>query len=102
MTVAEQAFVNKSVYLTALKSRTNQQQLKELSYLDGFSQNVQDIINKFHIRNEIDRLSRGRRTRASDRNLVTVRAVSALSRATPWMPPFIWRSTNFEAAVRCS
>lgn len=29
-------------------------------------------------------------------------AVSALSRATPWMPPFIWRSTNFEAAARCS
>lgn len=25
--------------------------------MDGFSQNVQDIINKFHIRNEIDRLS---------------------------------------------
>ena len=32
----------------------------------------------------------------------SVRAVSALSRATPWMPPFIWRSTNFEAAARCS
>lgn len=60
MTVAEQAFVNKSEFtLTALKSRTNQQQLKMdfINYLDGFSQNVQDIINKFHIRNEIDRLS---------------------------------------------
>lgn len=60
MTVAEQAFVNKSEFtLTALKSRTNQQQLKKdfIDYLDGFSQNVQDIINKFHIRNEIDRLS---------------------------------------------
>ena len=52
MTVAEQAFVNKSEFtLTALKSRTNQQQLKKdfIDYLDGFSQNVQDIINKFHI-----------------------------------------------------
>ena len=60
MTVAEQAFVNKSEFtLKALKSRTNQQQLKKdfINYLDGFSQNVQDIINKFHIRNEIDRLS---------------------------------------------
>ena len=60
MTIAEQAFVNKSDFtLTALKSRTNQQQLKKdfINYLDGFSQNVQDIINKFHIRNEIDRLS---------------------------------------------
>ena len=28
-----------------------------IAYLDGFSENVQVIINKFHIRNEIDRLS---------------------------------------------
>lgn len=59
-TVAGQAFVNKSEFtLTDLKSRTNQQQLKKdfIAYLDGFSQNVQEIINKFHIRNEIDRLS---------------------------------------------
>ncbi len=60
MAVAGQAFVNKSDFtLTDLKSRTNQQQLKKdfIHYLDGFSQNVQEIINKFHIRNEIDRLS---------------------------------------------
>ena len=60
MAVAGQAFVNKSDFtLTNLKSRTNQQQLKRdfINYLDGFSQNVQEIINKFHIRNEIDRLS---------------------------------------------
>ena len=60
MAVAGQAFVNKSDFtLTDLKSRTNQQQLKKdfINYLDGFSQNVQEIINKFHIRNEIDRLS---------------------------------------------
>lgn len=60
MTIAGQAFVNKSDFtLTDLKSRTNQQQLKKdfIDYLDGFSQNVQEIINKFHIRNEIDRLS---------------------------------------------
>lgn len=58
--IAGQAFVNKSDYiLKDLKSRTNQQQLKRdfIDYLDGFSQNVQEIINKFHIRNEIDRLS---------------------------------------------
>lgn len=60
MAIAGQAFVNKSDFtLTDLKSRTNQQQLKKdfINYLDGFSQNVQEIINKFHIRNEIDRLS---------------------------------------------
>ncbi len=60
MSIAGQAFVNKSDFtLTDLKSRTNQQQLKKdfINYLDGFSANVQEIINKFHIRNEIDRLS---------------------------------------------
>lgn len=60
MAIAGQAFVNKSDFtLTDLKSRTNQQQLKKdfINYLDGFSANVQEIINKFHIRNEIDRLS---------------------------------------------
>lgn len=58
--IAGQAFVNKSEFtLKDLKSRTNQQQLKRdfINFLDGFSQNVQEIINKFHIRNEIDRLS---------------------------------------------
>lgn len=60
MTIVGQAFVNKSDFtLIDLKSRTNLQQLKKdfINYLDGFSQNVQDILNKFHIRNEIDRLS---------------------------------------------
>lgn len=58
--IAGQAFVNKCDFtLTDLKSRTNQQQLKRdfITYLDGFSQNVQEILNKFKIRNEIDRLS---------------------------------------------
>ena len=58
--IAGQAFVNKCDYtLTDLKSRTNQQQLKRdfITYLDGFSQNVQEILNKFKIRNEIDMLS---------------------------------------------
>ena len=58
--VAGQAFVNASDFtLKDLKSRTNRQQLKKdfIDYLDGFSKNVQDIIDKFHIRYEIDRLS---------------------------------------------
>ncbi|MEA4900555.1 class I SAM-dependent DNA methyltransferase [Desulfitobacterium sp.] len=59
-TIAGQAFCNRSDYtLTDLKSRTNQQQLKRdfIAYLDGFSQNVQEILSKFKIRNEIDTLS---------------------------------------------
>ena len=58
--IAGQAFVNKCEYtLEDLKTRTNQQQLKRdfVAYLDGFSQNVQDILNKFKIRNEVNRLS---------------------------------------------
>lgn len=58
--IAGEAFVNKSEYtLKDLKSRTNQQKLKSdfIDYLDGFSQNVQEIINKFHFRAHINRLS---------------------------------------------
>ncbi len=55
-----EAFCNSSPYtLSDLKSRTNQQQLKKdfILYLDGFSQNVQDIIRRFEFRNQIDKLS---------------------------------------------
>jgi type I restriction enzyme M protein len=58
--IAGQAFVNKSDFtLKDLKSRTNQQQLRKdfINYLDGFSNNVQEIINKFHFREQIPRLS---------------------------------------------
>jgi len=58
--VAGEAFCNSSEYtLKDLKSRTNQQQLKAdfIDYLNGFSQNVQEILNKFRFRNEIDILS---------------------------------------------
>ena len=52
--------MNKSDFtLRDLKSRTNQQQLRKdfIDYLDGFSKNVQEIINKFHFRDQIPRLS---------------------------------------------
>lgn len=58
--IAGQAFVNKSDFtLRDLKSRTNQQQLRKdfIDYLDGFSKNVQEIISKFHFRDQIPRLS---------------------------------------------
>jgi type I restriction enzyme M protein len=59
-TIAKEQFVNSSPFtLKDLKSRTNQQQLKRdfILYLDGFSKNVQEIIDKFKFRNEIDTLS---------------------------------------------
>jgi len=60
--VAGQAFCNASPFvLKQLKSRTNRQTLKAdfIAYLDGFSENVQDIITKFELRNQINKLSEG-------------------------------------------
>lgn len=52
-----QAFCNSSPFvLKDLKSRAKQQQLKTdfIAYLDGFSPNVQEILEKFKFRNQID------------------------------------------------
>lgn len=56
-----QAFYNTSKFtLRDLKSRTSQQQLRQdfEAYLDGFSPNVQVIIDNFEFRNQIPRLSK--------------------------------------------
>ena len=58
---AGQAFYNTSKFtLRDLKARTNQQQLKAdfEAYLDGFSPNVQEILDNFEFRNQIPRLSK--------------------------------------------
>ncbi len=58
---AGQAFYNTSRFtLRDLRARASQQQLKAdfEAYLDGFSANVQDILEKFEFRNQIPRLSR--------------------------------------------
>src|SRR5262245_48764111 len=58
---AGQAFYNTSTFtLRALRARSSQQQLKAdfEAYLDGFSPNVQDILDKFEFRNQIPRLSK--------------------------------------------
>lgn len=55
--VSGQAFCNSSPFkLKDLKSRAKQQQLKLdfIAYLDGFSPNVQEILEKFKFRNQID------------------------------------------------
>ena len=59
---ADQAFYNTSPFqLRDLTSRATQQQLRDdfNAYLDGFSANVQDILEKFEFRNQINRLSTG-------------------------------------------
>jgi HsdM N-terminal domain/N-6 DNA Methylase len=58
---AGQAFYNTSKFtLGDLKARASQQQLKAdfEAYLDGFSPNVQDILDNFEFRNQIPRLSK--------------------------------------------
>jgi len=58
---AGQAFYNASPFtLRDLRNRASQQQLRDdfLAYLDGFSQNVQDILDNFEFRNQVPRLSR--------------------------------------------
>ena len=58
---AGQAFYNTSKFtLRDLKSRGSQQQLLAdfEAYLDGFSPNVQDILENFKFRNQIPRLSK--------------------------------------------
>ena len=59
--VAGQAFYNTSRFtLRDLRARANQQQLRAdfEAYLDGFSPNVQDILENFEFRNQIPRLSK--------------------------------------------
>jgi type I restriction enzyme M protein len=58
---AGQSFYNTSKFtLRELRNRASQQQLRAdfEAYLDGFSPNVQDILDKFEFRNQIPRLSK--------------------------------------------
>ncbi|MAG36592.1 MAG: restriction endonuclease subunit S, partial [Dehalococcoidia bacterium] len=58
---AGEAFYNTSKFtMRDLKSRASRQQLKAdfEAYLDGFSPNVQDILDNFEFRNQIPRLSK--------------------------------------------
>ena len=58
---AKQAFYNTSKFtLRDLKARANRQQLETdfRAYIDGFSPNVQEIIDNFEFRNQIPRLAK--------------------------------------------
>ena len=59
---AKQAFYNTSKFtLRDLRARSSRERLEAdfRDYLDGFSQNVQDILDAFEFRNQIKRLSNG-------------------------------------------
>ena len=69
---AGQAFYNTSTFtLRDLRSRTSQQQLRAdfEAYLDGFSPNVQDILDNFEFRNQIPRLSKADALGIADREV---------------------------------
>jgi type I restriction enzyme M protein len=55
---AGQAFYNTSKFMRDLKARQQQLRADFEAYLDGFSPNVQDILEKFEFRNQIARLSK--------------------------------------------
>src|SRR5215211_6653854 len=56
----KKAVLDTKTTLRDLKARASQQQLKAdfEAYLDGFSANLQDILNNFEFRNVIPRLSK--------------------------------------------
>jgi type I restriction enzyme M protein len=59
-TITKQAFSNSSKFnLRDLLASTSQQQLRSdfIDYLDGFSKNIQEIIEKFEFRHQLDKLS---------------------------------------------
>ena len=106
---AGQAFYNTSKFtLRDLRARANRQQLTAdfTAYLDGFSPNVQDILDNFEFRNQISRLSKAdalcaliEKLTSTDINLspspVRERATSAAgsSRTTGWRRSSPCRST---------
>ena len=67
-----EAFYNVSPFrLRDLTSRTNRQQLRLdfEAYLDGFSPNVQEVLEKFKFRNQIPTLNDAGRARLPDREV---------------------------------
>lgn len=59
-TITKQAFSNSSKFnLRDLLASTSQQQLRSnfIDYLDGFSKNIQEIIEKFEFRHQLEKLS---------------------------------------------
>ena len=62
-------FYNTSPFtLRDLTAASAQQRLRDdfIAYLDGFSDNVQDILTNFEFRNQVERLSRGKQAPRPD------------------------------------
>jgi len=86
---AGQAFYNTSRFtLRDLKSRGSHQQLLAdfEDYLDGFSSNVQDILENFKFRNQLQTLSK----KAAAFQLVDLFANLAVPASAAWPATFSW------------
>jgi type I restriction enzyme M protein len=88
---AGQAFYNTSKFtLRDLEARASQQQLKAdfEAYLNGFSPNVQDILDNFEFRNQIPRLSKADAlgTLIEKFTFPTSISARAVSTTTAWEP----------------
>jgi len=85
---ARQAFYNASPFtLRDLRNRASQQQLRAdfEAYLDGFSANVQEILDNFEFRNQIPRLARADALGTLIRSCSTRRSTSAPTLSSPRM-----------------
>ena len=81
---AGQAFYNTSKFtLRDLRSRASQQQLKAdfEAWLDGFSPNVQEILEKFEFRNQTGRLSKADALGTLIEKFLSPRSTSAPTRS---------------------
>ena len=93
---AGQAFYNTSKFtMNDLRARSGRQQLKAdfEDYLDGFSPNVQDVLNNFEFRNHVPRLSKADALGALIEKLTSMdinlspRATERSGQSTPPPPP---------------
>lgn len=95
-----QALYNTSKFtLRDLRARAIQQQLKAdfEDYLDGFSSNVQDILENFEFRNQTPRLSKADALMSYSRLPATWPALSALFKAAYHMEPISFHIIGWRA-----
>jgi hypothetical protein len=105
---AAQPFYNTSKFtLRDLKARSKEQQLRAdfEAYLDGFSPNVQDILEKFEFRNQIPRLSKAdalgtliEKLLSPDINLAAISLTLRLGVGGGRAIGFYWRSLPLRSA----
>ena len=103
--VSGEAFYNTSPFrLRDLTSRARQQQLRAdfEAYLDGFSPNVQEVLDKFKFRNQIPTLSTPTCSASCWRSSSTARSTSAPAPSSTGTTRCDWRASTTTAWARSS